>query len=234
MTVVEPISSVDTQKDGPIQETVGTSEEVANVEERNETSTVPQTSVPSQQVTEISSVQTDNLSVIEELTHQKEELIRQLAETAKKAENYREGLLRKQAEYENLQKRTSREIDHTRKYALEKFATELLTVKDSLEMGWEATKKPETHLDTVREGMVLTLKMLTDTLTKFDITEINPIEQKFNPQWHEAMATHSVPHVEEGMIIHVHQKGYQLHDRLLRPARVVVAKAAPIEKPLEN
>ena len=233
MTVVEPISSVDTQKDVPIQETVDTPERVSSIEEINETATGPQTSAPSQQVAEIISPPTDQ-SVIEELTHQKEELIRQLAETTKKADNYRDGFLRKQAEYENLQKRTSREVDNTRKYALERFATELLTVKDSLEMGWEATQKPETHLDTVREGMALTLKMLTDTLTKFDITEINPIEQKFNPQWHEAMAMHPVPNVEEGTIIHVHQKGYQLHDRLLRPARVVVAKAVVSEKPLEK
>jgi len=82
--------------------------------------------------------------------------------------------------------------------------------------------------------MNLTLKMMTDTMAKFGINEINPIEEKFNPQWHEAMAMQPVPNAEDGTVLHVHQKGYQLNDRLLRPARVMVAKAVNAEKPLEN
>jgi molecular chaperone GrpE len=163
-----------------------------------------------------------------------EELIRQLTEATVKAQNNWDSLLRKQAEYDNLQKRMERELDNARKYALEKFATQLLAVKDSMELGIEAATKPETTLDSVREGIDLTLKMLTDTMAKFGIQEINPIEEKFNPQWHEAMAMQPVPNVEEGAVLHVHQKGYQLNERLLRPARVVVAKAIQVEKPLEN
>lgn len=163
-----------------------------------------------------------------------EELTRQLAEATVKAQNNWDSLLRKQAEYDNLQKRMERELDNARKYALEKFATQLLAVKDSMELGIEAATKPETTLDSVREGIDLTLKMLTDTMAKFGIQEINPIEEKFNPQWHEAMAMQPVPNVEEGAVLHVHQKGYQLNERLLRPARVVVAKAIQVEKPLEN
>jgi hypothetical protein len=79
--------------------------------------------------------------------------------------------------------------------------------------------------------MTLTLKMLSDTLSKFEIVEINPVEEKFNPQWHEAMTMQPVPNVEEGTVLYVHQKGYQLHERLLRPARVVVAKAMPGSPP---
>ncbi len=163
-----------------------------------------------------------------------EELTRQLIEATAKADNYWETLLRKQAEYENLQKRMTRDVDNARKYALEKFATELLSVKDSMELGLEAASKPETELNTVRDGMALTLKMLTDIMNKFNLVEINPQNQKFDPQWHEAMAMQPVPNVAEGTILHVHQKGYQLNERLLRPARVIVAKAIETEKPLEN
>jgi len=163
-----------------------------------------------------------------------EDLTRQLAEATEKADNHWESLLRKQAEYDNLQKRMARDLEKARKYALEKFATDLLAVKDSMELGIEAAAQSETKLEVVREGMELTLKMLTDTLSKFDIVEINPLNEKFDPQWHEAMAMQPSPDAEEGTILHLHQKGYQLNDRLLRPARVVVAQAVKAEEQIEN
>ena len=163
-----------------------------------------------------------------------EELKRQLVEVTKKADNYWDTLLRHQAEYDNLQKRMTRDLDNARKYALEKFATELLAIKDSLELGLEAAAKPETNLDTVHEGMALTTKMLTDIMAKFNIQEINPHNQKFDPQWHEAIAMQPIPNVTAGTVLHVQQKGYQLNDRLLRPARVIVAKTLENEKSLEN
>lgn len=159
-----------------------------------------------------------------------EELTRQLAEATQKAEKYWEGLLRKQADFDNFQRRMTRDLEHAHKYALEKFATELLSVKDSMELGLEAASKPDTDLSTVREGIALTLKMLADSLKKFDIVEIYPLNEKFNPQWHEAMAMQPVPNIQEGTVLYVHQKGYQLHDRLLRPARVVVAKSIEPQK----
>jgi len=163
-----------------------------------------------------------------------EDLTRQLAEATEKADKHWESLLRKQAEYDNLQKRMARDVEKARKYALEKFATDLLAVKDSMELGIEAAAQSETKLEVVREGMELTLKMLTDTLSKFDVVEINPLNEKFNPQWHEAMAMQPSPDAEEGTVLHLHQKGYQLNDRLLRPARVVVAQAVKAEEPIEN
>jgi molecular chaperone GrpE len=154
-----------------------------------------------------------------------EQLTRQLAEATQQAQTHWDNLLRKQAECDNLQKRMTRDLDNARKYALEKFATELLSVNDSMELGLEAANKSETPLEAVREGMVLTAKMLTDTMAKFGVKEINPTDEKFDPQWHEAMAMQPIPNVEEGTVLHVHQKGYQLNERLLRPARVIVAKA---------
>lgn len=167
-----------------------------------------------------------------------EELAKQLAEAEKKAQELWDSLLRQRAESENLRKRVERDLENTRKYALEKFAKELLAVKDGLEFGLEAVNRPETDLQAVRDGMTLTLKMFTDALEKFEIIILDPLNEKFNPQWHEAMAIQPIPNVEEGTIVLVHQKGYQLFDRLLRPARVIVAKAigtsATEEKPLEN
>lgn len=154
-----------------------------------------------------------------------DELKRQLMEATEKASTYWDSLLRQKAEVENLQKRASRDVENARKYALEKFVGELLAVKDSMELGFEAANKPETEVNTIKEGLDLTLKMLNSTLEKFGIQEINPQDEKFDPQWHEAMAMQPIPNVEAGTVVLVHQKGYQLNERLLRPARVIVAKA---------
>ncbi|WP_086488183.1 nucleotide exchange factor GrpE [Thioflexithrix psekupsensis] len=175
------------------------------------------------QVTEVEE-ENDNDSVAFPEQHIAQ-LEQQLAEVSEKANLYWDSLLRQKAEMENLQKRVNRDLENARKYALEKFVSELLAVKDSMEMGAEAATKPEADLTTLQEGLTLTLRMLNTTLEKFGVQEINPHDQKFDPQWHEAMAMQPIPNVEAGTIVFVHQKGYQLNDRLIRPARVVVAKA---------
>jgi molecular chaperone GrpE len=152
------------------------------------------------------------------------ELTATLAATEKKAQDYWDSLARQKAEYENLQKRTERDIEQVRKFALEKFALELLPIRDNLELGIEAANKPGVQIETVVEGMQLTEKALMDTLNKFGIEEINPQEQKFNPEWHEAMAAQPVPDVANDTVIFVHRKGYHLNQRLLRAAQVIVAK----------
>ena len=163
-----------------------------------------------------------------------DELNRQLDQATLDAKTHWDNLLRKQAECDNLQKRMTRDLEHARKYALDKFSTDLLAVRDSMELGLEATNNSETNIDVIRDGMTLTLKMLTDSMKKFDIVEINPIDEKFNPQWHEAIAMQPSEEAEDGTILHIHQKGYQLNDRLLRPARVVVAKSVEIDESVEN
>ncbi len=166
---------------------------------------------------------------VEGLTKQLIDMEQQATEAQKKVDEYWDTILRKQAEHDNLQKRMARDLENSRKYALEKFATEILAIKDSMELGLEATTKPETDLGTINEGMALTLKMLADSLTKFNIIEIDPSNEKFDPQWHEAMTIQPSAEVDDGTVLHVHQKGYKLQERLLRPARVIVSK-----KPLEN
>jgi molecular chaperone GrpE len=148
----------------------------------------------------------------------------QLEAAQKKAQENWELALRAQAELENLRKRTYRDIENAHKYALEKLATELLGVRDSMELGLSAAQE-STDIAGLREGMALTLKMLTQVMEKFDIREINPDGEKFNPELHQAMAMQETDKLEPNNVISVMQKGYVLKDRLLRPALVTVSKA---------
>lgn len=151
-------------------------------------------------------------------------LTQALAQATEKATKHWELLLRQKAENDNLQKRMERDLEKAYKFGLEKFVLELLPIKDSMELGLEAATKSEADLNTIAEGMELTLKMFRSALEKFGVTEVYPQDQKFDPHLHEAMSMQPVPNVEEGTVIYIHQKGYQLNERLLRPARVVIAK----------
>lgn len=140
------------------------------------------------------------------------------------ADDYWNKLLRTQAEMENLRKRGARELEQAHKYAVERFATELLTVKDSLEMGVDAARN-ETDVEKLREGTELTLRMLERALEKFGIEEINPQGQSFDPARHQAMTTQKNSELAPNTVIAVMQKGYAIGERLLRPAMVIVSKA---------
>ena len=131
--------------------------------------------------------------------------------------------LRTKAEMENLRKRTERELENAHKYALEKFAGELLPVRDSLEMGIQAASDAEAAQ--LREGSELTLKMLAQVMDKFGIQTIDPVGEKFDPELHQAMSMQETADVAPKTVVAVMQKGYTLNDRLLRPAMVMVAKA---------
>ncbi|KPK37795.1 MAG: hypothetical protein AMJ69_10335 [Gammaproteobacteria bacterium SG8_47] len=157
------------------------------------------------------------------------ELSQALSEAqAKAAENW-DHALRARAELENVQRRSQRELENAHKFALEKFALELLPVKDSLEMGLAAAQ--DTEAENLREGVELTLKMLTTAMEKFGIQQIDPAGQVFNPDLHHAVAAQESSQAEPDTVLSVMQKGYQLNDRLLRPALVVVAKPPAEEVP---
>lgn len=136
---------------------------------------------------------------------------------------YHDKMLRMQAEMENLRKRTERDLSNAHKYAIEKFAGELLQVKDSLELGLGAGDVDAVKL---REGTELTLKMMMSVLEKFAIEEIDPIGKAFDPNLHQAMTIQESTEYLPNTVMSVMQKGYTLHDRLLRPAMVIVAKAS--------
>ncbi len=152
-----------------------------------------------------------------------EQLVAALAEANASAEASREQLLRGQAELDNVRKRAERDVQNAHKYALEKFVSELLPVKDSLEMGYQAASAEGADLEKVREGVELTLKMFVDALGKFGVKEINPEGGMFNPDEHQAMTMQDVPDAAPNTVINVFQKGFSLNDRLVRPAMVVVA-----------
>jgi molecular chaperone GrpE len=140
------------------------------------------------------------------------------------------GQLLQQAEtkaQENWDKllRVQADVENAHKYALEKFAGALLPVKDSLELGAAAAQQADTDIAKLREGTELTLKLLDDALGKFGITVVDPLEQPFNPEYHQAMSMVEAPDKAPNTVVAVMQKGYTLNERLLRPAMVVVAKA---------
>ena len=133
-------------------------------------------------------------------------------------------MLRVQAEMDNLHKRTLRDIENAHKFALDKFVRELLPVIDSMELGIDASDSATGDVESLREGMDLTLKKFLDTLEKFGVTAITPQGDRFNPEKHEAVSMQDADGMEPGTVVTVMQKGYELNGRLVRPAMVIVAK----------
>ncbi|MCP3674616.1 MAG: nucleotide exchange factor GrpE [Gammaproteobacteria bacterium] len=152
-----------------------------------------------------------------------EDLQKELAEVQAKVAEYWDQVVRSKAEMENIKRRATRDVENARKYSVEKFASDLLPVVDSLEQGIE-TSMNATDISTLREGMEMTTKMLISTLEKQGLIQVHPRGEKFNPEYHEAMAMLESPDIAEDHVINVFQKGYQLNGRLVRPARVVVSR----------
>ena len=148
-----------------------------------------------------------------------------LEDARNKADTNWDQCLRLQADIENLRKRNERDLANAHKFALEKFAVDLLPVKDSLEMGLAAAGD-NADVAKLKEGGELTLKMLTSVMEKYNIIEINALNETFNPEYHEAMSMQERSDVEPNTVVTVVQKGYVLNDRLIRPAMVIVSKAA--------
>ena len=139
------------------------------------------------------------------------------------AEENRDKHLRTAAELDNVRKRASRDLEKARRFGLEKFAAEILTVRDSMELGLQAAETADSGA--LREGLEATLKLLDTALKKFDVVEIESDQgTPFDPELHEAMAAQDSTEVEPNTVLEVVQKGYQISGRLLRPARVMVSK----------
>ena len=144
-----------------------------------------------------------------------------LAEAQAKADEHWDKYLRAAAEVENVRKRAARDVENAHKFALERFAGDLLAVCDSLEMA--LATEGEASVASLKEGSEATLKLLLTTLQRFGVEEVNPEGEPFDPALHEAMTMQPSPDAEPGSVLTVFQKGYSLNGRLLRPARVVVA-----------
>lgn len=138
----------------------------------------------------------------------------------------RERVLRVAAESENVRRRAEQDVSQARKFALERFALELLPVRDSLERAQAVDREAVTPAtEALFAGVDLTLQLMDSVLEKFAIVMVNPIGERFNPDQHQAMTVVESDTVPANHVVQVVQKGFLLNDRLLRPALVVVAKA---------
>lgn len=159
------------------------------------------------------------------------ELLTKLNETEEKLnsshaaiEDYKNQLLRNQAELDNIRKRTEKDIQNFYKYGLEKFVMGLLPVIDSLERGMSIEVGENEFARQVHAGLEMTLKLLLDVLNKSGVSPVNPLGEAFDPAFHQAVSTQENASAEPNSVLQVLQKGYLLNDRLMRPALVVVAK----------
>ncbi len=153
-----------------------------------------------------------------------EDLTALLEDARAKADAHHDQLMRAHAELENLKKRHARDLENAHKYALDKFVAELLGVWDSLELGHAAAQDESADVQKLREGTELTLKMLGDAMGKFGVEQLDPIDQPFNPDFHQAMSMQPRSDVPPNTVVAVVQKGYLLNGRLVRPAMVMVSQ----------
>ena len=139
----------------------------------------------------------------------------------------KDSVIRAKAEVDNIRRRAAQDVEKARKFALEKFAGEMLTTVDNLERALQSIDKDDESKKGVIEGIELTLQGLIASLEKFGVKAVDPQDQPFNPEFHQAMSMQEVPGVAPNTVIAVMQKGYELNGRLIRPAMVMVSKAAP-------
>ena len=147
----------------------------------------------------------------------------QIEELQQKLSILGEQVLREQAEMQNVRRRAQRDVESAHKFALEKFATELLSVVDNLERAIDAIDAEDESQKAVAEGLELTLKTFIEVLAKYKVEAVEPEGQPFDADLHQAVSTVPNAEVEPNTVINVFQKGYTLNGRLIRPAMVVVS-----------
>ncbi len=167
--------------------------------------------------------QAENISPEEEIVG----LYAQIEVLQQEVASARDQMLRAAAEAQNVRRRAEADVEKAHKFALEKFARELLPVVDSLEKATEALVSAD---ESQKEGVEMTLQLFLAAVGKFQIKQLHPLGQTFDPQYHEAMSMVPNPSLPSNAVIDVLQKGYILNDRLLRPAMVVVATGGDTKK----
>ena len=182
----------------------------------------------SEEQTEAPEAETAADEVIEEAVEESlndiDSIKQELEAATAKADEARDQLLRTVAEMENQKRRQATELEKARKFALEGFVKELVQVWDSLDLGVNAAQDENADVAKLREGGELTLKLLSDVMNKFGVEQIDPAEQPFDPELHQAMSMVPNPELPANTVIEVFQKGYSLNGRLVRPAMVVVSQ----------
>ena len=155
----------------------------------------------------------------------------ELEKATASAAEFKDVALRAKADADNIRRRAAIDVDKAKKFALEKFANELLPVIDNMERGLLHVDKSNETLLPLIEGIELTAKSLEAALEKFGVKSVNPEGEKFNPELHQAMSMIESTDVEPNTVISVMQKGYELNGRLIRPAMVMISKAATTPTP---
>lgn len=154
------------------------------------------------------------------------DLAEQLAAAQQQAKENHEQYLRAEAEMANLRRRVEKDVENAHKFGQEKLVKEMLTVADNLERTLAAIETETDEVKPLKEGVEMTLKGLLDTFDKLNVKAIDPQGHPFDPQLHQAMSMVENPDVEPNTVIAVMQKGYTLHERLVRPAMVMVSKGS--------
>lgn len=153
-----------------------------------------------------------------------EEALDRLTDAEEEYRRAEDKMLRIQAEMQNLRRRTEQDIERAHKFGQERFSSELLVVMDNLERALNAASEHDDEVvKAIHEGVNLTLKSFADCFAKFNIEEVDPMGEPFDPALHQAMSIQENGEVEPNTVIAVMQKGYTLHGRVLRPAMVVVS-----------
>ncbi|GIC75887.1 nucleotide exchange factor GrpE [Moritella sp. F3] len=176
--------------------------------------------------------------VVEEVTVEVDESVARIAaleaeleKASTAAAEFKDAALRAKADADNIRRRAAIDVDKAKKFALEKFANELLPVIDNMERGLQHADKTNEALVPLIEGIELTAKSLESALEKFGVKAVNPEGEAFNPELHQAMSMIESADVAPNTVITVMQKGYELNGRLIRPAMVMISKAAPAATP---
>ncbi len=154
------------------------------------------------------------------------ELEAELAKAQDTIAGQKDSVVRAAAEVENVRRRTAQDVEKAHKFALEKFANELLPVIDSLERALEVSNSDDEAIKPMLEGVELTLKSMLAAVSKFGIEQVNPVGEPFNPELHQAISMLPSEEFAANNVISVMQKGYALNGRLLRPAMVIVSRGA--------
>jgi molecular chaperone GrpE len=155
---------------------------------------------------------------------QSDDLQTQLEEAQQSAKDNWDKVLRAQAEMENLKRRNAKDLENAHKFALDGFVKALLEVKDSLTMGLKTANEEKATIEHIIEGLEMTDKVFLSTMEKFGVEVINPTDDAFNPEFHEAVTMVPMPDKESNSVLEVVQIGFTLNGRLVRPAMVVVVQ----------
>lgn len=181
------------------------------------------------QTAEAQAENTENTDASADAEAKIKELEAALAQANATVESQKDSVIRAKAEVDNMRRRAAADVDKANKFALEKFASELLPIIDNLERAVQFADKENEAIKPILEGVELTHQSFLSTVTKFGLTVIDPQGETFNPELHQAMSIQENAELPPNSVMAVMQKGYSLNGRLIRPAMVMVTKKAPSE-----